>query len=265
MPSPPRQIIRVMTVSLATLFLIAAVLNLGAKIPLGSSELTFASPSTSTAEFEIAIALVLLVATALSSLYVYGGAYLFATVGILEGLLSSDVQGLARSIHEVMVPLAIGGWILVVVDAKNTYKARRYQTAGQRTREIVTILQFFVGGLVTLGGAAYARSGTYPFGTAMGLVHLAVGLTGLFAGYSFLRRKHWSQNFLIGINYLTIGYSAFSETIAEIYALLPPGINDALIGTIIAIIVSATIIYILFSNKSSSSQLQRDQQTSIRL
>ena len=116
-----------------------------------------------------------------------------------------------------------------------------------------------------MGGAAYARSGTYPFGTAMGLVHLAVGLTGLFAGYSFLRRKHWSQNFLIGINYLTIGYSAFSETIAEIYALLPPGINDALIGTIIAIIVSATIIYILFSNKSSSSQLQRDQQTSIRL
>ena len=264
MPGTAHRIIRVMTVSLAALFLISAVLNLGGKIPLGSTELAFESPSTSIAEFEIAIGLVLLIAAALSSLYVYGGAYLFATVGILEGLLSSDVQGLAGSIHEVMVPFVIGGWILLVVDARNTYKARRYQTAGQKTREIVTVLQFFVGGLVTLGGAAYARGGTYPIGTALGLFHLVVGLTGLFGGYSFLRRKTCSREFLIAINSVTIVYSAFAESLAEIYSFLPPGVNDALIGTIIAIVVSATIIYLLLSNKSSRSQIEREQETNIQ-
>ena len=86
---------------------------------------------------------------------------------------------------------------------------------------------------------------------AFGLGHLAIGLTGLCAGYAFLRRKNWSWGFLIGINTVTIIYSTFAEALAEIYALLPPGINDALIGTIIAVIFSAVILYLLLVNGNS--------------
>ena len=265
MPTRAHRITRLVTVPLAVIFLISAILNFSFKIPIGFAELSLASPSVSIAEFELVIGLVLLAAAALSRLYVYGGAYLFAMVGIVEGLLSSDVQGLARNMHEAMLPFAIGGCVLLAVDARSAYKARGYQTADQRTREIVTVLQFFVGGLVTLGGAGYARNGTYPLGTFLGLVHLVVGLTGLFGGYSFLRRRSWSREFLVGINSLTIVYSAFSETLAEIYDLLPPGVNDALIGTIIAIVVSATIIYLLLSIKSNHSQLLKDQKTGIQL
>jgi uncharacterized membrane protein YccC len=77
-----------------------------------------------------------------------------------------------------------------------------------------------------------------------------VGLIGLFSGYAFLKRKAWSPSFLIAINIVTIVYSAFSESVAEIYALMPPGVGDALIGTILAIIVSATIIYLLVSRQA---------------
>ncbi|MDG6905199.1 MAG: hypothetical protein JRN20_05360 [Nitrososphaerota archaeon] len=265
MATTNRRLLGLVTGLLAATFLLSAVLNLSFKIPLGFTELSFASPSESIAEFEVAIASVLIVAVVFSRLLIYGGAYLFGIVGILEGLLSSDVQGLARTMHEAMVPLTICGCALLAVEVRKASKARRYQASGQRNREIVTALQFFVGGLVTLGGAAYARSGTYPFGTALGSIHLIIGLTGLFGGYVFMRGKSWSSRFLVGINGLTIGYSAFSESLAEIFSLLPPGINDALVGTIVAIAVSATIIYMLLSNRRNGALLWPAEQTSVQL
>ena len=104
----------------------------------------------------------------------------------------------------------------------------------------------------------------YPVGTALGSVHLAVGLTGLYAGYAFYRGKSWSKKFLIAINGVTIAYSTFSESLAEIYAYLPRGINDALIGTIIAIIVSAAIIYLLASESRNRRLQNGDQVTKLR-
>jgi hypothetical protein len=118
------------------------------------------------------------------------------------------------------------------------------------TRQIITVLQFFVGGLVTFGGIEFARNGVYPLGTALGLIHFSVGVTGLFAGYAFFRRKAWSRVFLLGINMVTIGYSTFSESVAQIESLLPGVLTASLIGTIIAIVVSCTIIYLLVSKRS---------------
>jgi hypothetical protein len=155
-------------------------------------------------------------------------------------------QGLARNLHEVMLPLAIGGRILLALEAGSTYDSRAYRGTGKTNGEIITVLQFFVAGLVVVGGVAFASAGTYPLGTALGLIHLAVGLTDLFAGYAFLRRNACSQRFLIAMNSLTITYSAFSESTAPIDSLLPPGVNDSLIGTVVAIIVSGTIIYLLY-------------------
>jgi hypothetical protein len=251
MSTKAKTVILPLTVLLVALFLLSAALNLGVKIPLGFTELSFTSPSASIAGFEVAIGLVLLTAVVISNLYFYAGTYLFALIGIAEGLLSSDVQGLARNIHEFMVPVAFGGVILLIFEARIAYKSRKYETPSEKTRTIVTVLQFFVGGLVTLGGVAFTLGGTYPVGTFLGLVHLAVGLGGLFGGYFFLKRKTWSRKFLVWINCVTIAYSAYAESLAEIFAFLPQGINDALIGTIIAIIVSAAIIYLLLSTRPS--------------
>ena len=135
---------------------------------------------------------------------------------------------------------------MLALEARTAYNSREYRSAGQTNREIViTVLQFFVGGLVTVGGAAFVTDGIYPVGTILGLIHLAVGFTGLFAGYVFLRKKAWSRKLLIAINGLTIAYSAFSESAAQIFGFLPPGVNDSLTGTLIAIIISGTIVYLL--------------------
>jgi len=96
-PTNIRQILRVVTVVLAALFLVSCVLNFGAKIPLAFAQLSFATPSMSIAEFEIVIGLVLLAAASISRLYPYAGAYLLASVGIAEGLLSPGVQGFAAT------------------------------------------------------------------------------------------------------------------------------------------------------------------------
>lgn len=239
-----RQGLRLASVVLGSLFVLSAALNLGAKVP----PLTFASPSSSIAEFEIAIGAVFFVASLTSSLYAYAGAAILGVVGIAEGLLDPDVQGSARTLHEAMVPFALAALLLLVVAAYRGYRERG-QGGSQIRGELVVALQFFVGGLVTLGGAAFARSGTYPVGTALGLVHLAIGLTGLFGGYVALKMKPWSKGFLISINSLIILYSAFAETLAEVYDYLPPGINDALIGTIVAIAASLAILYLLLTER----------------
>jgi hypothetical protein len=239
------------TVVLALLFLLSASMNLGAHIPVGFAVMSFQHPSSSIAAFESLIAAVLLASALLSNLYVYGGAYLLTAVGIAEGLLSSAVQGLARELHEAMIPFLVVGWVLVIVEARTAYAGGKTEP-GRRKRNVIASLQFFVGGLVTLGGAAYASSGTYPFGTLLGSIHLVIGLTGLLGGYFFLRRRGWSGRFLVTINLVTIVYSAFSESVAQVYALLPPGINDSLIGTVIAIIVAAVIVYALVRDKQLS-------------
>ncbi|MDA4132326.1 MAG: hypothetical protein OK454_04275, partial [Thaumarchaeota archaeon] len=168
MPTNIRLIIRFVTVVLAALFLVSCVLNFGAKIPLGFAQLSFSTPSTSIAEFEIVIGLVLLAAAAISRLYPYSGAYLLASVGIAEGLLSPSVHGFARNLHESMIPFAIGGLILLAVETRSVYKSRAVPSATGRRRELITALQFFDGGLVTLGGLGYASSATYPVGTGLG-------------------------------------------------------------------------------------------------
>jgi hypothetical protein len=239
--SRTRQAVRAATTVLAGLFLLSCALNFGAKIP----PLTFSSPSASIAEFEVVIGLILLAAAAVSRPYPYAGALILATVGILEGLLSPGVQGNARYLHETMIPFLAVGWALLAVEARTTYRERGRQPQGQSRQGLITALQVFDGALVTLGGAAFAALGTYPVGTALGSIHLALGIVGLFGGWAVYTRQPWSRSFLIAVNLVTIVYSAFTEALVELYAYLPPGINDSFIGTVVAIIVSAAIIFML--------------------
>jgi hypothetical protein len=254
-----KPILRVLTVVLAALFLFSAIMNLGFKIPLGSLSLSFASPSASIASFEIVIGMLLLVSAAFSNLYIYGGAYILGTVGIAEGLLSSDVQGLAREIHEIMIPFLIVGWIFFVILVQAASRSGKSRPVTSKNRQIITILQFFVGALVTLGGAAFTVGGSYPIGTLLGSVHLVIGIAGLLGGYVYLRRKTWSRSFLVSVNIVTIVYSAFAETLAEVYAYLPRGINDAFVGTIIAIIVSGVILYMIRASSFALTQTKQQE------
>jgi hypothetical protein len=253
-----RTTIRSFALILSILFLASAVMNLGFQIPLGFTVLSFSAPSSTIATFEVLIGGILLAASIFSSLYFLAGAYILAVVGIVEGLVSPDIQGLARAMHEMMLPFAIFGSTLLIFDAAKSYSTRKY-AGDEKRREIITVLQFFVGALVTLGGAAFARFGRYPVGTALGLVHLVVGVGGLIGGYYFMKRKPWAIKFLIGMNSLTITYSSFSETLAQFYDYLTPGITDSLIGSIVAVVLS-TIILCLVTRKNQIPKLQETLQ-----
>lgn len=231
---------------LGLIFLISAVLNLGYKIQLGSTLLSFSAPSASIAEFETAIGLLLLVAAVISNLYLYGAAYFLAIVGITFGLLTPTVQGLAHTFHFAMIPLGIAGIGLLIAEEVSTRKSQeKSETSKTVARRSVLILQIFVGGLVTLGGAAYALAGTYPVGTAIGAIHLLIGFVNIYAAFVYTKRGSSSRGFLIALNAITFAYSALSEAAAQLYAFLPPGIGDALIGTIIAMIVDTAIVCLL--------------------
>lgn len=242
---------RLLSLLTAVAFLFSATLNFGNKISIGTVELSFSNPSASIGEFEVAIALVLLASAIVSRLYVYGATYVFAFVGIAFGLTSPGVQGLARGLHLIMLPFALAGTILLAFEARSSFKSRRDKTRKTMNRQIITVLQFFVAALVTLGGAAYAKFGTFPVGTALGLIHLSIGLASFYAGYSFWKMKPSSGKLLIALNAVTIGYSTFSEALAQIFSYLPPGFNDSLVGTIIALFVSAAIICLVVSQPVS--------------
>ncbi|HUI01772.1 MAG TPA: hypothetical protein VLX56_09120 [Nitrososphaerales archaeon] len=132
MGSRPLLLVRGAVLLLACLFLLSSGMNLGATVPFGIGRLSFSAPSSSIAEFEVAIGLALLAAFALSRPYVYAGALLFASVGILEGLLSSGVQGNARSLHELMIPF-LAGWLALGVEAGRSYRSRSGRSACSRS------------------------------------------------------------------------------------------------------------------------------------
>jgi len=109
------------------------------------------------------------------------------------------------------------------------------------------VLQFLVGGLATFGGYAFASFAVTTFGAELGWIHFAVGLVGLLAAFLALTGSIFQlRGFLIAINVVTIAYSLFSETLAETESLLGgPDLIGSLVGTLIAVVMSAAIIYFL--------------------
>jgi hypothetical protein len=113
-------------------------------------------------------------------------------------------------------------------------------------RRLVLALQILVGSLVTFGGTAYVVFAVNPLGTAFGSGHLVTGLVGLTVGIVTLRRKVLPRNALLGINVFTIAYSAASDAAAGALSLLPSSaFHDSVIGTLVAIIMSSLIVYLV--------------------
>jgi hypothetical protein len=113
-------------------------------------------------------------------------------------------------------------------------------------RQLVLALQILVGSLVTFGGTAYVIFAVNPLGTAFGSGHLLTGLAGLTVGIVTLRKKVLPRNALLGINIFTIAYSVVSDAAAGALSLLPnSAFHDSVIGTLIAIIMSSLIVYLV--------------------
>jgi hypothetical protein len=91
----------------AVVFLAAALLNLGVRVPLGLVELRFAVPVWQAGVGEAIIGLTLLAAGLTARARLAWVGFWLSVVGIVFGLSSPRVQGAARDIHLVLVPLAV--------------------------------------------------------------------------------------------------------------------------------------------------------------
>jgi hypothetical protein len=91
----------------AVVFLGAALLNFGAQPTIGTAELSFPNPIWQAGVGEAVIGLALLAAAFRPDDRSAWVAFWMSVVGIAFGLSSSRVQGPAREVHLVLVPLAI--------------------------------------------------------------------------------------------------------------------------------------------------------------
>jgi hypothetical protein len=88
-------------------FLLAALLNLGGRIPLGFTELSFPVPIWQAGLGEAVIGVLLSSAAITRRGTLAWLAFGLSVVGIAFGLRSAQVQGPAREIHILLVPLAL--------------------------------------------------------------------------------------------------------------------------------------------------------------
>ncbi len=106
-PARGDSILRATLFADAVVFLSAALFNFGAQLTIGSADLSFPNPVWQAGIGEAVIGLALLAA----AFRPYGRgswvAFWVSVVGIAFGLSSSRVQGPAREVHLVLVPLAI--------------------------------------------------------------------------------------------------------------------------------------------------------------
>jgi len=91
----------------AVVFLTAALLNLGTKIPLGFVALDFPVPIWQAGIGEAVIGLALLAAGLTGRATLSWVAWGMSVLGIVFGLSSRQVQGPARDVHVLLVPLAV--------------------------------------------------------------------------------------------------------------------------------------------------------------
>ena len=98
----------------AVVFLTAALLNMGVRIPLGFTDLRFSVPVWQAGTGEAIIGATLLAAGLTGRARLSWVAFWMSVLGIAFGLSSQRVQGAARDVHVVLVPLAIIVLVLLV-------------------------------------------------------------------------------------------------------------------------------------------------------
>jgi hypothetical protein len=99
--------VRVLCVLDGIVFATSAILNFGFKIPVGFTELAFPAHVRQAGIGEAVIASALIAGGVSGRPRLCWVAFWMSVVGIAFGLISRQVQGPAREIHVVLVPLAI--------------------------------------------------------------------------------------------------------------------------------------------------------------
>src|ERR1035437_1099529 len=103
-------------------FLSAALFNFGAQLTIGTAELSFPSPIWQAGVGEAVIGLALLAA----AFRPYGrgawAAFWMSVAGIAFGLSSARVQGPAREVHLVLVPLAVLVFGLLIWSSRHGHR-----------------------------------------------------------------------------------------------------------------------------------------------
>jgi hypothetical protein len=128
--TPLVTVLRAATLVDAVVFLTAALLNLDATIPLGFVTLSFPVPIWQAGIGEAVIGLTLLAAALTGRATLSWVAWGMSVLGIVFGLSSRQVQGPARDVHVLLVPLAVVVFGLLV----GVRQQRRQRRPRQRRR-----------------------------------------------------------------------------------------------------------------------------------
>jgi hypothetical protein len=120
---------------------------------------------------------------------------------------------------------------------------------------LLALLEFIVGGIVVLGGAALVYFSTDVTGMSLGVVHATLGLMAFPAGYLLLTGKAGARSLTLGVNSAIIAFSTVSELILSMTGSLPTGpYIDSIVGTIVAVVIAAAIMFQLMSPRPRSQQ-----------
>jgi hypothetical protein len=109
---------------------------------------------------------------------------------------------------------------------------------------LLAVLEFIVGGIVVLGGAALVYFSTDAIGMSLGVVHAILGLMALPAGYLLLTGRAGARTLTLWVDEAIIAFSTISEILLSITGSLPSGpFADSFIGTVLAVLIAIMILY----------------------
>src|SRR3989449_7752154 len=120
---------------------------------------------------------------------------------------------------------------------------RTHMNANLRRRALLlAVLEFIVGGIVLLGGAALVYFSIDATGKTLGIVHVFLGLMAFPAGYLLLMGKARARVLTLGVDVAIIAFSTVSEVILSTTGSLASGpFTDSIIGTTVAALLSVAI------------------------
>ena len=122
-------------------------------------------------------------------------------------------------------------------------ETNRHRRIGQRWA-LLAVLEFVVGGIVVLGGAALVYFSIDSTGVSLGIVHAILGLIAFPAGYLLLTGSARARVLTLGVDAAIVAFSTASEIILSTTSSLPSGpFADSVIGTAVAVLIAVLIVY----------------------
>jgi len=153
--------------------------------------------------------------------------------------------------------------------------ARTDMSTNLRARVLIlAVLEFIVGGIVVLGGAALVYFSNDATGMSLGVVHAILGLSAFPAAFLLLTGKVGARTLALGVDAVIIVFSSVSEIILSTKGSLSSGpFFDSIVGTAVAVLIAALIVYLLMdpslrplrvANTKSAGRVMRSRASKMR-